>query len=722
MASDAPAAFFSYCRDDSEFALRLAEDLKAAGAPVWMDQLDIEGGQEWDSAVEDAVTRCPRMLLILSPASVKSKNVRNEIAFALDVGKTVIPVLYQDCAVPLQLRRIQHIDFRADYTRGLKALLKTLGVQPPLESRAPASSGVKATSGSRVSEVKKRETEAAKKKSRENEQRKKSRDKASAEAEAHFERGKGAYDANDPDEAILEFREAIRLQPDHGDAHLALGYALTAKRDLDGAMNAHREALRLMPYSPEARLGLGAALFQSGELDEATVHFRQTVRLKPDLADARVALASALLTANDLEGAMAEFRKVVRLAPDSAPGHLGLALILNAKGNDDEARREIRHAYELDPNDRNIRKLHEKLLKGEESKVEVQPIARAEAAAESQRRAPQADAEVDAQAEAHYQRGRAASQRDDMDAGIAEFRQALRLKPDYAEARIVLGFALVAKSDLDGAEKEFREVIRLQPGSARGHMGLGAVLGAKGEEEHALREVRRAHELDPNDPYVHKAYKAFVEGKTGEREKQPTDAEAEADAHFKRGSAALDNGDLDEGIAAFRVGLRLRPDYADAHCMLGLALLGKGETDSAMAEIREALRLSPELPSGHLFLGLAFKSTGDDHQALGEFRRAYELDANDPKICQAYESVAQDLLSRGRLDEAVAEFGEMVRLNPASAHGHVGLGVALWQKGNQKLAVQEIRRAYQIDPKDETVCYAYENLIGHPPTGSGAKK
>lgn len=721
MPTDAPAAFFSYCREDSDFALRLAEDLKAAGAPVWMDQLDIEGGQEWDSAVEDAVVRCPRMLLILSPASVKSKNVRNEIAFALDEGKTVIPVLYQDCAVPLQLRRIQHIDFRADYTRGLKALLKTLGGQPLLESPTLESSA-KAASGSRASEVKKRKPEATQKKSGQKEQRKQSRAKASAEADAHFDRGKAAYDADDPDEAILEFREAIRLGPDHGDAHLALGYALTAKRDLDEAINAHREALRLMPYSPEARLGLGAALFQKGELDEATVHFRQTVGLKPDLPDARVALASALLVADDLEGAMVEFREVVRLAPDSAPGHLGLAVILNAKGNDDEARREIRRAYELDPNDRNIRKLHYKLLKGEEGKVEAQPITRAEAVGEGQGRTPQADAEVDAQAEAHFQRGRAASQRDDMEEGIAEFRQTLRLKPDYAEARIVLGFALVAKSDLDGGEKEFREVIRLQPGFARGHMGLGVVLGAKGEEEQALREVRRAYELDPNDPYIRKAYEAFVEGKTGEREEQPADAEAEADAHFKRGSAALDKGDVDEGITAFRAGLRLRPDYADAHCMLGLALLGKSETNSAMAEIREALRLSPELPRGHLFLGLVFKSTGDDHKALGEFRRAYELDTNDPKICQAYESVAEDLLSKGRLDEAVAEFGEMVRLNPPSAHGHVGLGVALWQKGNQNLAVQEIRRAYELDSKDETVRHAYENLIGHPPKGSTAKK
>ena len=134
MAADAPAAFFSYCRDDSDFALRLAEDLKAAGAAVWIDQLDIEPGMRWDRAVEDALNSCPRMLVILSPASVESDNVRDEISFALRKQKTIIPVLYLECDIPLRLERHQHIDFRTDHARGLKGLLKALGIAEPTPS------------------------------------------------------------------------------------------------------------------------------------------------------------------------------------------------------------------------------------------------------------------------------------------------------------------------------------------------------------------------------------------------------------------------------------------------------------------------------------------------------------------------------------------------------------------------------------------------------------
>lgn len=120
------SAFISYSREDSEFALRLAGDLRAAGAAVWFDQADILTGEHWDTAIERALVRCPRMLLILSPASVASVNVNDEVSFALEKGKIVLPVLYRDCEIPFRIRRLQYTDFRTDYTRALKGLLNAL--------------------------------------------------------------------------------------------------------------------------------------------------------------------------------------------------------------------------------------------------------------------------------------------------------------------------------------------------------------------------------------------------------------------------------------------------------------------------------------------------------------------------------------------------------------------------------------------------------------------
>ena len=87
MATESPTAFFSYSRDDSEFTLRLAGDLKAAGAKVWLDQLDIEAGQNWPLVIQDALSNAQRVLVVLSPSAVKSSNVMNEVTFALEEGE-----------------------------------------------------------------------------------------------------------------------------------------------------------------------------------------------------------------------------------------------------------------------------------------------------------------------------------------------------------------------------------------------------------------------------------------------------------------------------------------------------------------------------------------------------------------------------------------------------------------------------------------------------------
>ncbi len=118
--------FISYAREDADFALRLAKDLRAAGVAIWIDQLDIPTGARWDRAVQTALENCARFLIILSPASTASENVQDELALALDENKIIVPVLYRECKTPLRLRRLQRIDFTQDYRRGLKKLLEDI--------------------------------------------------------------------------------------------------------------------------------------------------------------------------------------------------------------------------------------------------------------------------------------------------------------------------------------------------------------------------------------------------------------------------------------------------------------------------------------------------------------------------------------------------------------------------------------------------------------------
>jgi len=101
--------FFSYSRLDSAFALQLAKDIRSSGVDIWIDQLDIPAGNHWDSAVEKS--------------STSSTNVMDEVSFALESGKKIIPVLLEDCVAPFRIRRLQRIDFTKDYNAGLTQLV-----------------------------------------------------------------------------------------------------------------------------------------------------------------------------------------------------------------------------------------------------------------------------------------------------------------------------------------------------------------------------------------------------------------------------------------------------------------------------------------------------------------------------------------------------------------------------------------------------------------------
>ena len=126
--------FFSYSRDDSEFVLKLAKDLRAAGADVWLDQLDIGAGKRWDAEIETALESSQGQLVILSPSSVESNNVMDEVSYALEKGKHVIPIVFKECQIPFRLKRLQYLDFTGNYETGFNQLLKSLNLDKKKES------------------------------------------------------------------------------------------------------------------------------------------------------------------------------------------------------------------------------------------------------------------------------------------------------------------------------------------------------------------------------------------------------------------------------------------------------------------------------------------------------------------------------------------------------------------------------------------------------------
>jgi hypothetical protein len=122
------SVFISYARADSGFVDLLYRLLASKGYSVWMDRQSIKAGSQWDMAIQQAVDTCGYVVVVLTPDSVSSSNVADEWNYALDRKKSVIPLLYQSCDIPMRLHRVQWIDFTNQaFDRSFKELTQLLG-------------------------------------------------------------------------------------------------------------------------------------------------------------------------------------------------------------------------------------------------------------------------------------------------------------------------------------------------------------------------------------------------------------------------------------------------------------------------------------------------------------------------------------------------------------------------------------------------------------------
>ena len=125
--------FISYSSKDREFVQRLAEDLKKWKILVWFDEMELEPGDSIIGAIEAGIDRMAFLIVVLSPASVDSGWVTQEVRMALHKGisgkrVSVIPVLRQECQIPGFLRDLKYVDMRSDrdYPAGFKKLVRKI--------------------------------------------------------------------------------------------------------------------------------------------------------------------------------------------------------------------------------------------------------------------------------------------------------------------------------------------------------------------------------------------------------------------------------------------------------------------------------------------------------------------------------------------------------------------------------------------------------------------
>ncbi len=168
---------------------------------------------------------------------------------------------------------------------------------------------------------------------------------------------------------------------------------------------------------------------------------------------------------------------------------------------------------------------------------------------------------------------------------------------NFAIAHNNLGHALIADGQNKEAIAQYRMAIKLKPDLVKAHFNLGHALTAEGRNEDAIAQYRMAIKLKPN--YVaaqfNLAHALFTAGKTQAsifQYKRVIKLQPDlAGAHNNLGHALLADGKAEEAISHFMRAIKLQPDYALARQNLKLALLQSEKEDGKSA--RTSLQAEP---------------------------------------------------------------------------------------------------------------------------------
>jgi tetratricopeptide (TPR) repeat protein len=155
--------------------------------------------------------------------------------------------------------------------------------------------------------------------------------------------------ARRPEEAMAQYKEAIRLEPGYAEAYYNAGNALTQLGRLPEAIAHYEQALRANPNMPDAQTSLGIALEDTDRGDEAVTHYEQALRLDPNYTDAYNYLGLALAGVGRLSEAIAHYEQALRINPALAEVHNNLGNALRAVGKAQEAIAHYEEALRLKP-------------------------------------------------------------------------------------------------------------------------------------------------------------------------------------------------------------------------------------------------------------------------------------------------------------------------------------------------------------------------------------
>lgn len=487
----------------------------------------------------------------------------------------------------------------------------------------------------------------------------------------HLERGASYLEREKYAEAIIEYKNVLQIDPNHGKAHWGLARAfLKTKQTRDGFWEL-RETARLDPDNLEAKLQFGQIAIYAGELDESLKQAEEVIAADPNRVTAYLLKGRALEAMRRPSDAQRAYERALEIGPDSAAALLLLAIYHRRHDDRDRAEPLYRRLTEVEPSTLSFTALGGFLAREPE---------RVDQAEEAYRKALEL-AEPDQRVRAIAVLSGLFFTRDRFDDAVQVLEEGIESEEDPLDLIYLLARFYRAHQENDKADRLIRQATEARPDDPRPQLILSSYLGRKRDLEGALEAAERAVELDPESELA-----------------RLRKAEVLVESGYRRG----DRDRIAQGRDIIDVILEEEPSHPGALFVKAKLDLAERDADSAVIAMRAAIDARPEWAQAHFVLGTALALRGDSRMARAELARSLEIDAG---LVEARKMLAKVHLQLREHEYAVDEGRLFLRERPDDVETRVLVAQSLVLMGKPGEALGELEAIPEED-RDTTVLYA----------------
>ncbi len=306
-------------------------------------------------------------------------------------------------------------------------------------------------------------------------------------------------------------------------------------------------------------------------------------------------------------------------------------------------------------------------------------------------------------AAAIHNRGWMRHAKGDLDGAIADYGRALALEPHYTWALSNRGLAHQQKGDLEAALADYDQALAIDPRCLGALINRSGAREARGDLEGAISDCDQALAIDPRclDALINRSSarkaKGDLDGAVADCDQAIAVDSKCVEAYTIRGTARREQRDWRGAIADLDQALLVNPKYANALVGRGNIREDTGDWDGAIADYDQALAIAPGRASAYTGRGIARRAKGNQDGAIADFEQALRL---DPKHGAAYLGRGLVRAAKGDHVGAIADFDQVIAINPRDADAFYNRGKARDANGNIQGAIEDYTSALEVAPAD----------------------